>query len=76
MIGNTTIESSQEAHYLGVIFDRKLTFTQHVQLAAKAGTKFSIAISRVGKSMWGISYEQSRILFKAVCSTGGSLIGS
>jgi ribonuclease HI len=67
-IGNTTIEPSQEARYLGVIFDRKLTFNQHVQHAAKAGTKFSIAISRVAKSTWGISYEQSRMLFKAVAA--------
>jgi hypothetical protein len=45
-IANTTIKPSQEARYLGVIFDRKLRFTQHVQQAAKQGTKFTVAISR------------------------------
>ena len=34
-ITGTTIEPSQEARYLGVIFDRKLRFAQHIQHAAK-----------------------------------------
>jgi len=34
-ITGTTIEPSQEARYLGVIFDRKLHFAQHIQHAGK-----------------------------------------
>jgi hypothetical protein len=65
-ITGTTIEPSQEARYLGVIFDRKLRFAQHIQHAAKKGTKFALAISRITKSTWGATYQQSRMLFNSV----------
>jgi len=67
-IGNSTIKPAQKAHYLGVIFDRKLKFTHQVQQAAKEGTKFAFAISRVAKSTWGISYAQAKMLFKTVAT--------
>jgi hypothetical protein len=65
-ITDTTIEPSQEARYLGVIFDRKLRFTQYIQHAVKKGTKFTLAISRITKSTWGTTYQQSRMLFNSV----------
>src|SRR5438477_12740651 len=65
-IRQATIESANEAKYLGVIFDRKLHFTQHVQYAAKKGTKFALAISRIAKSTWGATYRQTRTLFTSV----------
>jgi len=65
-IGHATIEPANEAKYLGVIFDRKLRFTQHIQHAAKKGTRFALAISRIAKSTWGASYRQTRMLFTSV----------
>jgi hypothetical protein len=46
----------------------KLKFGPHVQQAAMQGTKFTFAISRVAKGTWGISYQQSRMLFKSVAA--------
>src|SRR5436190_23890870 len=46
-IGHATIEPANEAKYLGIIFDRKLRFTQHIQHAAKKGTRFTLTISRI-----------------------------
>ena len=43
-IANVTIQPSREARYLGVIFDKNLRFKQHLQYAAKKGTKFALAI--------------------------------
>ena len=65
-IGQATIEPANEANYLGVIFDRKLHLTQHVQHAARKGTKFALAISRIANSTWGVTYRQTKMLFTSV----------
>jgi ribonuclease HI len=65
-INDTTIEPSREARYLGVIFDSKLRFSQHIQHVTKKGTKFALAISRISKCTWGATYRQTRTLFTSV----------
>ena len=67
-IGDTTIKPANEAKYLGVIFDHKLSFRQHIQYAAKKGTKFGLAISRIAKCTWGAAYQQTRTLFTSVAA--------
>jgi hypothetical protein len=62
-ITNTIIQPSQEAKYLGVIFDKQLRFKLHLQHATKKGAKFAHAMSRITKSTWGTSYQQTRRLF-------------
>ena len=56
-IANVTIQPSREARYLGVIFDKNLRFKQHLQYAAKKGTKFALAISRITKATWGPTFN-------------------
>ena len=65
-VANTIIQPSQEAKYLGVIFDKQLRFKLHIQHATKKGSKFSHAMSRITKTTWGTSYQQTRRLFTAV----------
>src|SRR5579859_1214810 len=65
-IGDTTIKPAETARYLGVLFDRKLTFQQHIQYAAKKGTKFALAISRIANCTRGPTYQQTRNLVSAV----------
>jgi len=65
-IANKVIQPSHEVRYLGVIFDRKLRFKLHVEYAAKKGAKFALAMSRIAKSTWGTTYQQTRNLFTAV----------
>jgi endonuclease/exonuclease/phosphatase family metal-dependent hydrolase len=67
-IGNTTIKPSEVAKYLGVIFDRKLSFRQHMQYAAKKGTQFALAISRIANCTRGPAYHHIRTLFTAVAA--------
>jgi len=62
-ITNTIIQPSLEAKYLGVIFDKQLRFKLHLQHATKKGAKFAHAMSRITKSTWGTSYQQTRRLF-------------
>src|SRR5579859_6904521 len=65
-IAGTTIEPPNEAKYLGVIFDRKLSFKSHIQYTSKKGTAFALAISRIAKCTWGATYQQTRNLFTSV----------
>jgi hypothetical protein len=65
-IDGTIIEPSDEAKYLGVIFDRKLSFKSHVQYASRKGMAFALAISRVANCTRGPTYQQTRNLFTSV----------
>jgi ribonuclease HI len=65
-IADVIIQPSEEARYLGVIFDKRLRFASHLQHVAKKGTKFALAISRIAKSTWGAHYRHARQLFTAV----------
>ena len=65
-IRDTTIKPANEVKYLGVIFDRKLSFKQHIQYASKKGTNFALAMSRIAKCTWGAAYQQTRTLFTSV----------
>jgi hypothetical protein len=67
-IGDTTIEPAETAKYLGVLFDRKLSFRNHVQHAAKKGTQFGLAISQAANCTRGPAYQQTRILFTSVAA--------
>jgi len=65
-IANTIIQPSQQAKYLGVIFDKKLRVKFHIQHATKRGSKFSHAMSRIAKSTSGTTYQETRRLFTSV----------
>jgi ribonuclease HI/endonuclease/exonuclease/phosphatase family metal-dependent hydrolase len=67
-IGDTTILPAGEAKYLGVFFDRKLSFQHHIQYAAKKGTQFALAISRIANCTRGPAYQQTRTLFTSVAA--------
>ena len=43
------IKSANEAKYLKVIFDCKLSFRQHTQYASKKGMNFALAMSKIVK---------------------------
>src|SRR5271169_797062 len=65
-IAGVTIHPSNEARYLGVIFDKGLRFKHHLQYIAKKGAKFSLALSRIAKAGWGPQFRYLRQLFTAV----------
>ena len=67
-IGNVTIEPSNEAKYLGVIFDKELWFKTHLQYIIKKGTKAAMALSSIAKSSWGVQYKHACQLFTPVIS--------
>ena len=62
----TTIRPSDEAKYLGVIFDQELRFKSHLQHVVKKGTNVAMALFSIAKSTWGAPYMYVRQLFQAV----------
>ena len=65
-VDGTTIEASNEARYLGVIFDKKLNFKSHLQPVVKKGTRAALAQSGIAKSNWGVQYTHAWQLFISV----------
>ena len=65
-IGETTIKPANKTKYLGVIFDRKLFFQEHIQHIAKKGAQFVLAMSRIANCTRGPAYKQTRTLFTSV----------
>ena len=65
-IKGTTISPSDEAKYLGVIFDQELRFKSHLQHVVKKGTNAAMALSSIANSTWGAPYTYMRQLFQAV----------
>ena len=49
-IGSTIIRPSNEAKYLGVIFDQELRFKSHLQYVIKKGTVAALALASISKS--------------------------
>jgi len=67
-ITGTTIEPTNEARYLGVIFDKQLRFKEHMQYVVKKGMKFILAMSSAAKATWGAEFKYVRQLFTAVAA--------
>jgi hypothetical protein len=65
-INGITINPSEEAKYLRVIFDQELRFKSHLQHAIKKGTNVAMALSRIAKITWRAPYPYVRQLFQAV----------
>jgi endonuclease/exonuclease/phosphatase (EEP) superfamily protein YafD len=68
-INGTTIKPSEDARYLGVIFDSKLRFKAHIQYAIKKGTTAALALGSIGRTTWGVPYEHLRLLYQSTVTT-------
>ena len=65
-VNRSKVTPSDEAKYLGVVFDRGLRFGSHLQLLVKRGTNAAMALASIAKSSWGAPYRYVRQLFLAV----------
>ena len=57
MVGETRIQLSAEARYLGVIFDQQLRYKRHLQQAVKKGTSAALALSSIANCKWGTPHN-------------------
>ena len=62
-INGATIRPSDEAKYLGIIFDQELQFKSHLQRVVKKGITAAMALSSIAKSTWRGPYMYVRQLF-------------
>ena len=65
-IGDVIVKPSNEAKYLGVIFDQELRFKSHLQNVVKKGTNAALALTSIAKAGWGAQFQYARQLFSAV----------
>src|SRR5213075_1942600 len=65
-VNRSKVTPSDEAKYLGVVFDRGLRFGSHLQLLVKRGTNAAMALASIAKSSWGAPYRYVWQLFLAV----------
>jgi hypothetical protein len=63
------IDPSDEARYLGVIFDKALRFKTHLQYAIKKGTTAALALGSISRAGWGALYVNIQLLFQATIAS-------
>jgi hypothetical protein len=49
--------------YLGIIFDYKLTFKEHIQNTAEKGTKLIFTLSKSAKLNWGLDHKALKTIY-------------
>jgi len=49
--------------YLGIIFDHKLTFREHINYMAGKGTKLIISLSKSAKLNWRLQHEALKSIY-------------
>jgi hypothetical protein len=56
-LNNKAIPQVNRLKYLGIIFDRKLTFKEHIQHMAENCTKLIFSLSKTAKLNWGLDHK-------------------
>ena len=67
-VNNKIIEQVNSIKYLGIIFDNKMTFREHVNFIEERCKKLIFTLSKSAKLTWGLKHEALRTIY-----TGGIL---
>ena len=67
-INNKTLQQVNNLKYLGIIFDSKLLFRDHINYMEEKCLKLIFALSRSAKVTWGLRHEALKTIY-----TGGIL---
>ena len=62
-LNNKLILQVHRLKYLGIIFDRKLTFKEKVNYMANMCTKLIFSLSKAAKLKWGLSYKALKTIY-------------
>jgi len=63
-LNNKSLEQVNSIKYLGIIFDRKMTFRDHVNYLEEKCTKLIFTLSKSAKVTWGLKYESLKTVYK------------
>ena len=58
------LEQVNSIKYLGIIFDNKLFFTEHVNYVAEKCSKLIFTLAKSAKLNWGLKHEPLKIIYK------------
>jgi hypothetical protein len=65
-LNNKPLIQVHSMKYLGIIFDSKLTFREHINYMAEKRTKLIFALSKPAKLIWGLKHAALKTIY-----TGG-----
>ena len=67
-LNNKNLTQVKSMKYLGIIFDYKLNFTEHIKYITEKCTKLIFSLSKSAKLYWGLGYIALKTIY-----TGGIL---
>jgi hypothetical protein len=56
-LNNKILKQVNSIKYLGIIFDSKMTFREHINYVEEKRTKLIFSLSKSAKIMWGLKHE-------------------
>jgi hypothetical protein len=62
-LNNKPIQQVQRLKYLGIVFDRKLTFKDHINHVTSKCTKRIFSLSKAAKLNWGLNYKAMKTIY-------------
>jgi ribonuclease HI len=62
-LNNKAIPQVQKLKYLGIIFDYKLTFRDHINYIVEKCTKLTFALAKSAKINWGLGHKALRTIY-------------
>ena len=62
-LNNKTLTQVQSMKYLGIIFDYKLTFKEHINYMAEKCTKLIFTLSKSAKLYWGLGHTALKTIY-------------
>ena len=63
-LNNKKLKQVNSIKYLGIFFDEKFTFDQHIEHITDKCTKLIHALSRSAKIAWGLSHKAMRTIYQ------------
>jgi hypothetical protein len=67
--GDISLPASHSVKYLGIIFDSKLLFTNHIKKVKKCGEQTASQLIRISRCSFGIGFHQSKnLIISVLCS--------
>jgi len=62
-LNNKTLKQVNSTKYLEIIFDSKMTFTDHVKYVGEKCTKLIFSLSKSAKVTWGLKHEALKTIY-------------
>jgi len=62
-LNNKPIAQVNRLKYLGIIFDKKLTFKEHINYTANKCTKLTFSLSKAAKLNWGLNHKALKTIY-------------